>query len=80
MLYSEKFVNEKLSGEKAKFRGMLDEYSEFIDKIVKEKMQNTQYYEKVAKENEKLRAKVREFEVSMNRLLLFLPILCYLSN
>jgi len=59
----EEIVEEKLLVEKIKFKEMLDEYTQFVDKLLQEKVDLTQYYETVAQNNKELKAQLSRFEV-----------------
>ena len=60
--------------EKIKFKEMLDEYTHFVDKILQEKVDLSQYYENVAQNNKELKAQLSKYEVKFlkNNLIMIL--------
>jgi len=53
---------------------MLDEYTHFVDKILQEKVDLSQYYENVAQNNKELKAQLSKYEVKFlkNNLIMIL--------
>ena len=60
----EKIVEERLTVERANFKEMMEEYSQFIGKLLQEKIEATQYYEMLAEINKELKAQIENTQVS----------------
>jgi len=48
--------------EKARFKELLDQYTQFIDKLLQEKVDITQYYEIITASNQEMKLKLKTFE------------------
>jgi len=58
----EKRIEEKMGIEKAKFKELLDQYTQFIDRLLQEKVDITQYYEVLTTSNQEMKIKLQEYE------------------